>query len=53
MITEDFAKNGVVTIYGASTDTKPTDYRDGSIFVETDTHDVYMWDEKNETWGKM
>lgn len=50
MITEDFTKNGVVTIYGASTDTKPMDYRDGSIFVETDTGSVFMYDEKNEVW---
>lgn len=41
-----------VTIYGASSDTKPTNYADGSIFIETNTKDVYMYDEKNSTWRK-
>lgn len=44
--------NGIVTIYGTSTDDKPTDetIANGSIFVETDTQKVFMYDEENTTW---
>lgn len=43
---------------GLSTDTKPTSVApfkiaQGSIFTETDTGDVYMYDEENETWEAM
>lgn len=44
----------IVTIYGNSQEQKPTtDIADGSVFVETDTHDVYMFDEAAQTWRKM
>ena len=34
-----------------STDTKPTDgIADGSIFIESDTGDVYFYNEDSETW---
>lgn len=42
-----------MVIYGASTDEKPTEYRDGSIFIETDTHKIFMFDEKNSTWREI
>ena len=40
----------LVTIYGASTEAKPTDVADGSVFVETNTKKIYMWDDKNAQW---
>ena len=44
----------VFTIYGSSQEQKPTTgIADGSVFIETDTHDVYMYDEAAETWRKM
>lgn len=46
--------NNIVTIYGNSEESKPTvTVHDGSIFVETDTHDIYMYDETNTTWRKL
>ena len=40
---------------GLSSDTKPTDdsIQNGSVFVEMDTGDVYMYDEENKTWHKL
>lgn len=41
---------------GLSTDTKPTDYfagyavRNGSVFVEINTHTLYMFDEEHSEW---
>lgn len=44
----------LVTIYGSSSDTKPSKgIADGSVFIETDTHDVYMYDETATIWRKM
>ena len=47
--------------YGLSTDTKPTDTLtasgakivNGSIFVEVDTGDLYLYDEENSEWNKI
>ena len=51
---QDFLGLKLVTIYGAHSETKPViGIADGSVFIETDTHDVYMFDEKNTTWRKM
>lgn len=39
---------------GLSTDTKPTDsVSTGSIATETDTGDVYMYDETGAAWAKI
>ena len=37
-------------LYGLSTDTKPTDVPNGSVFVEMDTSTIYGFDEENTTW---
>lgn len=44
--------NGLVTFYGSSSHSKPTDatIANGSVFIETDTQKVYMFDETNKTW---
>ena len=40
----------IFTIYGSSQEQKPTTgIADGSIYIETDTHDVYMYDEAATT----
>lgn len=36
-----------------STDTKPTIYANGSILLEMDTGDVYMFNETGSTWVKV
>lgn len=37
-----------------STDTKPTDgFATGSMAIEVDTGDVYLFDEASTTWNKM
>ena len=40
------------TFYGNSEEDKPTtaDIADGSIFIETDTHAIYMYDATAEEW---
>lgn len=35
---------------GLSTDPKPTDWDNGSIYYEMDTGKVYMYDEENDIW---
>lgn len=41
------------TIYGSSTESKPTGYADGSVFIETDTHKIYMYDETANQWREL
>ena len=36
-----------------STDTKPTDYLNGSLCLEMDTGDFYYLDGEDETWKKI
>lgn len=44
----------LMTFYGNSEDTKPTaGIADGSVCIETDTHDIYMFDEANEIWRQI
>ena len=39
---------------GLSTDTKPKDYvMTGSVFIEVDTADVYLFDEVQDDWVKV
>ena len=33
-----------------STDTKPTDWANGSLLLEMDTATLYMFDEESKTW---
>lgn len=37
-------------IYCLSTDTKPTDASNGSLLIEIDTGDKYLFDAAGETW---
>ena len=37
-------------IYGLSTDTKPTNVPNASIFYEMDTRDLYLFDRENLRW---
>ena len=37
-------------IYGLSTDTKPLDVNNASIFYEMDTKKIYLFDEQNGVW---
>ena len=39
-----------ITIYGLSTDDKPTDENNGTCFVEMDTSKIYFYDAANEEW---
>ena len=41
---------GAVTLYGLSTDTKPTCYGNGSCFIEVDTGNGFFFDAENEIW---
>ena len=39
---------------GLSTDEKPTEMvATGSVFIEVDTGDVYLYDEEGGTWSKV
>ena len=50
MVTKVSAFDEVKEIYGLSTDTKPTDVPNGSLFVEMDTSKLYLFDEGSGTW---
>lgn len=43
----------LVEIICLSTDTKPTDYLNGSLCLEMDTGDFYGYDASNEEWQKI
>ena len=48
------SKGMLVTIYGNSNDNKPTDnIANGSVFIETDTLYIYMYDATNTTWRQL
>lgn len=38
---------------GSSGDTKPTDVATGSLFMEADTGDIYVFDADSEAWTKI
>ena len=42
-----------VEIYCLSTDTKPTGFATGSVCIEVDTSDVYLYDEEGAEWNKV
>lgn len=51
---EDYNSVNYLEIAGDSSETKPTaSVADGSIFTETDTGDVYMFNAKTSAWVKM
>ena len=52
--TEDSVNYSDQTYFGLSTDSKPTErVGNGSIFVEIDTGDVYIFDKTNTIWRKL
>lgn len=52
MITIKHQRNGLdpVEVYGLSSDEKPTDVCNASVFYEMDTKKMFMFDEKNQQW---
>lgn len=40
-------------LYGLSTDDKPLDVENGSIFLEMDTGDVFTFDVDNKKWWEL
>ena len=50
MVTKVSAFDEPKELYGLSTDTKPTDVPNGSIFVEMDTSKLYVFDEESRVW---
>lgn len=46
-------KDEVVELRGLSTDTKPTNVGNGSVFIEIDTGTVYMFDAQNKQWNEV
>ena len=49
MITSD----PIQTFYGLSTDPKPTNVKNGSIFIEIDTGKGYMFSASNSQWHEV
>lgn len=50
MITQWFYDSSVQRFRGLSTDTKPTNCTNGSVFVELDTAKIYLFNEAALTW---
>lgn len=50
MTTQWFYESSVQRFHGLSTDTKPTDCTNGSVFVELDTAKIYLFNEAALTW---
>lgn len=54
-------RNSMLSIIGRSekdyvclsTDTKPTKATNGSMLIEMDTKDIYVYDADNEQWRKL
>lgn len=53
MITVYAKKDKVLELRGLSTDTKPTDVGNGSIYIEIDTGSIYMFDENGKQWKEI
>lgn len=41
---------GIETLYGLSSDSKPTTAANGSAFIEMDTCTIYFFDAENGDW---
>ena len=48
MVTENYSNP--LTVYGLSTDSKPTNASNGASFVEMDTGKLYFFDAASKTW---
>lgn len=46
-------KDNIVELRGLSTDIKPTDVGNGSIFIEIDTGTVLMFDAEHKQWKEL
>lgn len=42
-----------VELRGLSTDAKPTNVKNGSVFIEIDTGTIFMFDAQNEEWKEI
>lgn len=42
-----------VELYGLSTDSKPTDEQNGTLFFEMDTKKVYIFNGASSTWIEL
>jgi len=52
-IAEDGKTLNTISGYCNSSDEKPTSVGNGSVLIETDTGDMYIFDEDAESWGKF
>ena len=53
MISMYSRKDKTVELRGLSTDTKPTDVGNGSVFIEIDTGTIYMFDAASKQWKEI
>lgn len=53
MLTQKHSETLIGRFVGLSTDAKPTDCPNGSLFKEMDTQNVYSFDEENSIWYKV
>ena len=53
MISMFTKKDDIVELRGLSTDEKPTNYGNGSIFLEIDTGKLYLFDAENQEWKEI
>lgn len=48
-----FEGKELVELACTSSDTKPTEFMNGSMCIEVDTGDIYIFDEENNDWNKI
>lgn len=53
MLTQKYSETSIGRFTGLSTDAKPVDCQNGSLFKEMDTQNVYSFDEENSIWYKV
>ena len=53
MLTQKYSESLIGHFHGLSTDTKPTDCSNGSLFKEMDTQKVYSFDEEHKIWYEV
>ncbi len=46
-------KGAAEKYFGLSTDTKPTEVANGSVFLEMDTSKLYLYDAQNAEWIEL
>ena len=50
MVTKVSAYERPITVFGLSTDAKPVDVLNGSMFIESDTSSIYFFDQEGAAW---